>query len=213
MPAINSANGGTVQLTGHFVCTIVFMEIYIRNMLSIRCVMVVELQLDNLGFPCRSIEIGKADIIGELKSDDLSQIRTTLQRCGLELVYSKKGILVDKIKSAIIEMVRDSNKQTKIRCSDFLVSKLNHDYTYLANVFSDMESTTIEQFIILTRVQVVKDLLIKSELNLNEISWRLNYSSVAHLSAQFKKITGLTPSQFRRYTIEVPQMCELYKHS
>lgn len=182
-------------------------------MLSVRCVMVVEMQLNNLGFPCRSVEIGKAEIIGELKTEDLYQIRTTLHKCGLELVDNKKGILVDKIKGAVIEMIRDSNRQTKVKSSDYLVSKLNHDYTYLANVFSEIESTTIEQFIILTRVQFVKDLLTKSELNTKEISWRLNYCSVAHLSAQFKKITGLTPLQFRRYTIGIPQMCELYKHS
>ena len=171
------------------------------------------MQLNNLGFPCRSVEIGKADIIGEVSSNDLLKIKTALQRCGLELVDSKKGILVDKIKSAIIEMVRDTTTHTKIKSSDHLVAKLNYDYTYLANVFSEMESTTIEQYIILTRVQGAQDLLTKSELNLNEISWRLNYCSAAHLSAQFKKITGLTPSQFKRYTIETTQMCELYKHS
>lgn len=182
-------------------------------MLSIRCVMVVEMQLNNLGFPCRSIEIGRADIIGVVQSDELCQIKTALQRCGLELVASKKGILVDKIKSVVIEMIRDADRQTKVRSSDYLVSKLNHDYTYLANVFSEMESTTIEKFIILSRVQFVKDLLTKSELNMKEISWRLNYCSVAHLSAQFKKITGITPSQFRRYAIDIPPMCELYKHS
>ncbi|MBC7759573.1 MAG: helix-turn-helix transcriptional regulator, partial [Phormidesmis sp. FL-bin-119] len=118
-------------------------------------------------------------------------------------------VLVDKIKSAVVQMIQDSAEQVKSKFSDYLVSKLDYDYTYLANVFSEMESTTIEQFIIITRIESAKDLLTNSDLNLTEISWKLNYSSIAHLSTQFKKVTGLTPSRFRQDTFQVPEMCEL----
>ena len=169
-------------------------------MLCSRCKMVVELELERLGFLCRSIEIGSADIIGNPSSEDLTQIKTAFQKSGLELVDNKRGILVDKIKSAVIDMIQGSNEHTNEKFSFYLASKLDYDYTYLANVFSEMESTTIENFIILTRIQAAKELLTISELNLTEISWKLNYSSVAHLSTQFKKITGITPSRFRQST-------------
>ncbi|WP_411272910.1 helix-turn-helix domain-containing protein [Daejeonella sp.] len=162
--------------------------------------MVVELELERLGFLCRSIEIGCADIIGEVTSEDLLKIKTALHKSGLELVDSKKGILVDKIKSAVIDKIQGSKEHLRGRFSDYLAIKLDYDYTYLANVFSEMESTTIAQFIIVTRVEAAKDLLTNSELSLTEISWKLNYSSVAHLSTQFKKITGFTPSHFRQTT-------------
>lgn len=171
--------------------------------------MVVEMELDRLGFQCRSIKIGSADIIGAVTSEDLFQIKIALLKSELELVDNKRGVLVDKIKSAVVQMIQDSAEQVKSKFSDYLVSKLDYDYTYLANVFSEMESTTIEQFIIITRIESAKDLLTNSDLNLTEISWKLNYSSIAHLSTQFKKVTGLTPSRFRQDTFQVPEMCEL----
>jgi len=165
--------------------------------------MIVEIELERLGFHCRSIEIGRADIIEAVTFEDVLLIRTAFQRSGLELLENKKGVLVDKIKSAVIELIHDSNKQRKLKFSNYLVSSLNHDYTYLANVFSEMESTTIEQFIILTRIQTAKDMIAHSDLNLTEISWKLNYSSVAHLSTQFKKITGVTPSHFKNSPFQI----------
>ena len=167
--------------------------------------MVVELELDRLGFQCRSIKIGSADIIGTVTSEDLFQIKIALLKSGLELVDNKRGVLVDKIKSAVVQMIQNSADQVKSKFSDYLVSKLDYDYTYLANVFSEMESTTIEQFIIITRIESAKDLLTNSDLNLTEISWKLNYSSIAHLSTQFKKVTGLTPSRFRQDTFQIPE--------
>jgi len=167
--------------------------------------MVVELELDRLGFQCRSIRIGSADIIGTVTSEDLFQIKIALLKSGLELVDNKRGVLVDKIKSAVVQMIQNSADQVKSKFSDYLVSKLDYDYTYLANVFSEMESTTIEQFIIITRIESAKDLLTNSDLNLTEISWKLNYSSIAHLSTQFKKVTGLTPSRFRQDTFQIPE--------
>ncbi len=190
---------------GHFLCHVVYMKIYIRNMLCSRCKMVVEFELERLGFLCRSIEIGCADIVGEVNSEELIQVKTALQKSGLELVDNKRGILVDKIKSAVIDMIQGSNECFREKSSVYLASKLDYDYTYLANVFSETESTTIEQFIIVTRIQAAKELLINSELNLTEISWKLNYSSVAHLSTQFKKMTGVTPSIFRQNTVQVPE--------
>ena len=165
--------------------------------------MVVEMELDRLGFQCKTIEIGSADIIGQVTPEDLKQIRIALSRSGLELVDNKRGVLVDKIKTAVVQMIQNSAEQVKSKFSDYLVSKLDYDYTYLANVFSQMESTTIEQFIIITRIESAKDLLTNSDLNLTEISWKLNYSSIAHLSTQFKKVTGLTPSRFRQDTYQV----------
>jgi len=167
--------------------------------------MVVELELDRLGFQCRSVKIGSANIIGTVTLEDLLQIKIALLKSGLELVDNKRGVLVDKIKSAVVQMIQDSAEQAKSKFSDYLVSKLDYDYTYLANVFSEMESTTIEQFIIITRIESAKDLLTNSDLNLTEISWKLNYSSIAHLSTQFKKVTGLTPSRFRQDTFQIPE--------
>ncbi len=178
------------------------MEIYIKNMLCSRCIMIVEIEMEGLGFHCRSIEIGKIDIIEDVTSEDLMRIETALFRCGLELVDNKKRRLVEKIKSTLIEMIHYSDKQVKLNFSEYLSSRLNHDYTYLANVFSEMESTTVENFIIMQRIQTVKHLITSSELNLTEISWKLNYSSVAHLSTQFKKVTGVTPSYFKHSTIQ-----------
>jgi AraC-like DNA-binding protein len=171
--------------------------------------MIVEIEMERLGFHCRSIEIGKIDVIEEITPEDLIKIQTALFRCGLELLDNKKRRLVEKIKSTLIEMIHYSDKQVKLNFSKYLSSKLNHDYTYLANVFSEIESTTIENFIIRHRIQTAKDLIAHSELNLTEISWKLNYSSVAHLSTQFKKVTGVTPSYFKHSTIQSLEKCEL----
>ncbi len=179
------------------------MEIYIRNMVCSRCIMIVEIELARLGFHCRSVEIGKIDVIEVLSSEDLLSIKGALARCGLDIVDNKKRLLVEKVKSAVIEMVHHSDKQVKLNFSDYLSSSLNLDYTYLANVFSEVESDTIEHFIIMHRIQTAKYMIAHSDLNLTEISWKLNYSSVAHLSTQFKKITGVTPSHFKNSAFQI----------
>lgn len=171
--------------------------------------MIVEIELARLGFHCRSIVIGKVDVIEVLSSEDLLRIKTALLRCDLDIVDNKKRFLVEKIKSTVIEMIYYSDMQVKLNFSAYLSSRLNKDYTYLANVFSEVESATIEHFIIMHRIQAAKDLIANSELNLTQISWKLNYSSVAHLSTQFKKITGITPSQFKNIRFETYKMCEL----
>lgn len=185
------------------------MEVYIKNMVCSRCIMIVEIELSRLGFHCRSIEIGKVDVVEVLSYGDLQLISAALSRCGLELINNKKGILVEKIKSTAIEMIHSSDKQVKSNFSAYLSSRLNHDYTYLANIFSEIEPGTIERFIIAYRIKIAKDLIAYSGLNLTEISWKLNYSSVAHLSTQFKKVTGVTPSSFKYSKVQLPQKCEL----
>ena len=171
--------------------------------------MIVEIELQKLGFQCRSIEMGRVDVIEMPSPIDLQCIKTALSRCGLELIDNKKHILIEKIKSIVIEMIQQSGRQVKSNFSNYLSSRLGLDYTYLANIFSEVESTTIEHFIILQRIHTAKNLIIYSELNLTEISWKLNYSSVAHLSTQFKKVTGVTPSYFKHNTIQVSETCEL----
>jgi AraC-like DNA-binding protein len=121
-----------------------------------------------------------------------------LLRSGLELMDDKKAVLIEKIKNAIIEMVHYKDELLKVNFSDFLSEKLNYDYTYLANLFSETQGTTIEKFIIAHKIERVKELIIYDEFNLTEIAWMMHYSSVAHLSNQFKKITGLTPSHFKQ---------------
>ena len=178
------------------------MILYIKNMVSTRCKIVVQLELMKLGLHCTSVELGRVETVEIISAEQTDKIKTALLQCGLELLDDKKSILVEKIKSAILEMVYYSDYQLKTNFSDYLSAKLNLDYTYLANIFSGQQGTTIEHFIIVSKIQRIKELIGYNELSLTEISWKLHYSSVAHLSTQFKKITGVTPSQFKHF--EVP---------
>ena len=130
--------------------------------------------------------------------DKREQLKDALLKSGLELMDDKKAILIEKIKSVIIEMVHYDDEKPKTNFSDYLTKKLSYDYTYMANLFSEVTGITIEYFIIAHKIERVKELLIYDELNLTQISYKLNYSSVAHLSTQFKKATGLTPSFFKQ---------------
>ena len=134
----------------------------------------------------------------KITPDQREQIRITLLRSGLELMDDKKAVLIEKIKNAIIEVIHYSNELHKINFSDYLSEKLDYDYTYLSDLFSEVQGTTIEKFIISHKIERVKELIIYDELNLTEIAWNLQYISVAHLSNQFKKVTGLTPSHFKQ---------------
>lgn len=168
-------------------------------MVSIRCQMIVKLELEKLGLSCGVIELGRAEIIGDYPPDDkIDQIRLAFLEVGLELIGAKKSILVERIKAVIIEMIYYSDSQPKVNFSDYLSEKIKLDYTYMANTFSEDQGITIEHFIIQHKVQYVKELISYNELTLTQISWKLNYSSVAHLSAQFKKVTGITPSHFKQ---------------
>lgn len=159
--------------------------------------MVVKSELDKLGLHYKTVELGEVNIEENINDEQRAQLKTALLRSGLELMDDKKAILVEKIKSVIIEMVHYEDELPKTNFSDYLSEKLNYNYTYLANLFSETKGITIEHFMILHKIERVKELILYDELNLSEIAWRLHYSSVAHLSNQFKKVTGLTPSYFK----------------
>jgi AraC-like DNA-binding protein len=173
------------------------MKLYIKYMVSIRCKMVVKSELDKLGLSYGAVDLGEVQIKGNITPEQRTQLKVALLKSGLELMDDKKAILIEKIVNVIIEMVHYEDELPKVNFSDYLSEKLNYDYTYLANLFSETKGITIEHFIILHKIERVKELIIYDELTLSEIAWRLHYSSVAHLSHQFKKITGLTPSFFR----------------
>jgi len=173
------------------------MKIYIKNMVCTRCKMVVKSELEKLDIHFRTIELGKVETTNNISQEKLKLFNNNLKQCGLELIEDRKNILIEKIKTAIVELVHYSDEQLKIILSDYLSEKLNYNYTYLAKIFSEVQGTSIEKFFITQKIERVKELLVYNELNLKEISFITRYSSVAHLSNQFKKTTGLAPSQFR----------------
>jgi len=160
--------------------------------------MVVKEALKKLGLHYVIVNLGEVDILENITSKQREQIKAELFKSRLELMDNKKAMVIEKIKNVIIEMVHYTDEMPETNFSDYLKEKLNYDYTYMANLFSDTEATTIEHFIILHKIERVKELIFYDELNLTEIAWKLHYSSVAHLSTQFKKITGLTPSHFKK---------------
>ena len=173
------------------------MKIFIKNMVCIRCKMVVKSELQKLGLHYVFVDLGEAEIKEVISPEQLKSLSIALKKTGLELMDDEKSILVEKIKAIIIEMVHYSEDEIKTNLSDYLSEKLNHNYTYLANLFSEVKGTTIEHFYLSHKIEKVKELLVYDELNLTEIAYKLNYSSVAHLSNQFRKMTGLTPSHFK----------------
>ena len=167
-------------------------------MVCIRCKMVVKEELRKMGLHFIIVDLGEVDVMEELSTEQREQLKTDLLNLGFELMDDKKAMLIEKIKNVIIEMVHHTEESIKINFSDFLSEKLNHDYTYMANLFSEAQGITIEHFIISHKVERIKELIIYAELNMTEIAYKMNYSSVAHLSNQFKKVTGLTPSHFKQ---------------
>jgi AraC-like DNA-binding protein len=174
------------------------MKLYIKYMVSIRCKMMVKSELDKLGLRYGVVDLGDVEVKDVITAEQRSQLKAALLKSGLELMDDQRAMLIEKIKIVIVEMVHYTEEPLKINFSNFLSEKLDYDYTYLANIFSEVTGTTIEKFIIAHKIERVKELLLYDELNLTEISYRLNYSSVAHLSNQFKKVTGLTPSFFKQ---------------
>jgi YesN/AraC family two-component response regulator len=160
--------------------------------------MVVRDELTRLGLSFGSVELGEAEVFDNISQEMLEKLRGALLQSGLELMDDKKSVLIQKIKNVIVELVHYSDEPLVVNFSVFLSDKLKHDYTYLSNLFSEVQGTTIEQFIIAHKIEKVKELLVYNELNLTEIAFQMHYSSVAHLSAQFKKVTGLTPSHFKK---------------
>ena len=167
-------------------------------MVSSRCKAAVKDELRKMGLHFIVVDLGEVEIMEELTSEQRNQLKESLLILGLELMENKKAILIDKIKNVIVEMIHHNDEIIKVNFSDYLSEKLNHDYTYLANLFSEVQGSTIEQFVILHKVERIKELIIYDELNITEIAWKMNYSSVSHLSNQFKKVTGLSPSHFKQ---------------
>lgn len=167
-------------------------------MVSLRCKMMVEVELGKLGIVFKTIDLGMVETFEDIGPEQREKLKQNLLKSGLELMDDKKSILVEKIKNVIIEMIHHSETLPKIKYSDYLSDQLSHDYTYLANTFSEVNGVNIQQFIIMHKVEKVKELLLYDELSLTEISYKLHYSSVAHLSNQFKKVTGLPPSFYKQ---------------
>jgi len=183
------------------------MKIYVKNMACESCVLFVKETLEELGIPAVKVELGEIETTHDVSDDEKKQLDKKIRKVGLELLEKKQGILIEKIKKIIIDYVYKDDRPN-IRFSVLLSQDLNYSYTYLANFFSEIEAITIEQYIIALKIERIKELIIFGEDTFSEIAHKLNYSSNAHLSSQFKKATGLTPSHFkalkekRRITIQ-----------
>ena len=173
------------------------MKLYIKNMVSDRCKMVVKAELQKHGLHFTTVQLGEVEVMENINKELYDTLNTGLKKTGLELMDDKNSILVERIKTLIIELVHYTDEQIKINLSDYISEKLSHNYTYLSNLFSEVKGTTIEQYFLSHKIEKVKELLVYDEYNLTEIAYRMHYSSVAHLSNQFKKMTGLTPSHFK----------------
>ena len=174
------------------------MKLYIKYMVSLRCKLIVKEALDKLGLHDTALDLGLVEILEDINPEQRELLKETLSRSGLELLDDKRSILIDKIKTVIIEMIHYSEELPTVNYSKYISEKLNYDYTYLSNIFSEVKGITIQHFIIIHKIEKVKELLLYDEMNLSEISYKLHYSSVSHLSNQFKKITGLSPSFFKK---------------
>ena len=174
------------------------MKLYIKNMVSIRCKMVVKSELERLALGYKTVDPGEVELEEDISPEKRDALRSALLISGLVLMEDKKSILVEKIKAIIVEMIHYSDELPEVNYSVYISEKLGLNYTYLANLFAEVKGTTIEHFIIIHKIEKVKELIIYDELSLTEIASLMQYSSVAHLSKQFKKITGLTPSHFRQ---------------
>jgi AraC-like DNA-binding protein len=173
------------------------MKLFIQNMVSLRCKMMVKSELNKLNLLYSSVELGEVQLIHPISQDNRENLKRELHKSGLELMDDSKAMLIEKIINIIVEMVHYSEDEPRENFSEFLSEKLDQDYRKLAEVFSKTKGVTIERFIILHKIERIKELIIYDELNLTEISYKLHYSSVAHLSAQFKQVTGLTPTTFK----------------
>lgn len=173
------------------------MKLYIKNMVCNRCIMVVKNEMEKFGFQPLNIILGEVELKEEVTEDEKQLLNQHLKTFGFEIIDDKKSRLIGQIKSLIIEIVHQKNSELNSNLSDYLSAKLHHDYTYLSNLFSEVEGTTIEKYFIAQKIEKVKELLVYDELSLSEIADQMNYSSVAYLSNQFKKVTGLTPTYFK----------------
>lgn len=173
------------------------MTLFIKYMVSLRCKMFVKAELERIGIMHGEVALGEVEVRSDLPDDQRKELCAALLEGGLELMADKRAILVERIKQVIIEMVHYTDEPPKVNFSDHLTTVLKYDYTYMSNLFSEVKGCTIEQYIITHKIERVKELLLYDEMNLTEIAYKLHYSSVAHLSSQFKKVTGLTPTFFK----------------
>lgn len=183
-------------------------KIYIQFMVSRRCKMKVEEELIRLDISNFHVSLGMIELNDKLSLKKRSQLKINLLESGLVLIDDIRSILIERIKTTVIEMIHHSEEIPKVNFSDYLSEKLDHDYTYLSNIFSETKGITIQQFIILNKIEKVKELLLYNELTLSEIAFQLHYSSSAHLSMQFKKITGLTPTFYKEIKMRRSQNLE-----
>ncbi|MGB4844253.1 MAG: AraC family transcriptional regulator [Ferruginibacter sp.] len=174
------------------------MNLYIKNMVCNRCIMVVKQELETLGLKPIRVSMGEAELKKQLSAKQMQQLNSRLLQLGFEILDDKKQKQIEKIKSLLIKKVQSGDVEEHFSISEYLSNALHKDYSYISRLFSEVEGITVEQFFILQKIEKVKEWLVYGELNLSEISFRLGYSSVAHISAQFKKITGLTPSHFKK---------------
>jgi AraC family transcriptional regulator len=174
------------------------MHYYIKNMVCNRCIMVVQQVFGSLGYPPVSISLGEVGTANPIPDDKLEKLRKELVSYGFELIDDTKSRIIEKIKNTIIQYIHYSNEELKVNFSGYIESHLNRDYAYLSSLFSEVEGTTIEKYIINQKIEKVKELLVYDELTLSEIACKMGYSNVAYLSSQFKKVTGLTPSHFKQ---------------
>lgn len=166
-------------------------------MVCSRCKMVVKAELEKAGLHPLIVELGEVDIEEQPASETLNQLNTSLKKSGFEIIDDRKSRMIEKIKNAIVELVHHSGNDLNVNLSSFISQKLNYDYNYLSNIFSEVEGLTIEKYFIAQKIEKVKELLMYDELTLSQIADKLGYSSVAYLSNQFKKQTGLTPSFYK----------------
>ncbi len=174
------------------------MKLYIQNMVCLRCKIMVKAKLQELGIGYKRVDLGEIEIYEKLPEDKLYQLKECLLTMGLKLIEDQKAVLVEKIKSLIIEMVHYEDEFPNVKHSCYISEKLHHNYTYLANLFSEIKGCTLESFIIMHKIERAKEMILFDDISLTEIAYKLNYSSVGHLSNQFKKVTGLTPSFFKK---------------
>jgi len=173
------------------------LKLFIKYMVSKRCKMAVKDELKKLGLHFIFVDMGVVDIMEDITTDQREHLRLALHKTGLELMEDKKSVLIEGIKNAVIEMVFSTNELTRKNFSEYISDRLKYNYTYLSDLFTEVQGTTIEKYVISQKIDRVKELIINDEYSLTEIAWNMQYSSVAHLSNQFKKITGLTPTNFK----------------
>lgn len=174
------------------------MKLYIKNMVCNRCIMVVRTELKKFGLHPVSVELGEVEIADEINEEEKEALNEVMYQLGFQLINDKKSRWIEQIKNVVVELVHHQEAQIKTNLSTYISEKINYDYSYLSNLFSEVQGVTIEQYYIAQKIEKVKELLVYDELSLGEIADELHYSSVSHLSKQFKKVTGLTPTHFRQ---------------